>query len=76
VQRNVRESDNHAIRDRELLRGLTPRRHILAPASRREVDSRLRALRTAADARNLPAAADQAARLGARVQELAGRRYY
>jgi hypothetical protein len=46
---------------------------VLAPPSRRGVDSRLRALRTAADAQNLPAAADHAARLGARVQELAGR---
>jgi hypothetical protein len=48
--------------------------HVLEPAGRREVDSRLRELRRAADARNLRAAADHAARLGARVQELAGRR--
>jgi hypothetical protein len=43
----------------------------LPPAARDEVDSRLRALRTASDARNLPAAADHAARLGARVRTLA-----
>ena len=47
--------------------------HVLAPAGRREVESRLRDLRAAADARNLSAAADHAARLGARVQELTGR---
>jgi hypothetical protein len=46
---------------------------VLAPAGRREVDSRLRDLRAAVDARNLPAAADHAARLGARVQDLTGR---
>jgi hypothetical protein len=39
----------------------------LGPA-RREVDARLAALRGAADAGNLPAAADHAARLGARVR--------
>jgi hypothetical protein len=47
--------------------------HVLAPAGRGEVDSRLRDLRAAADARNLPAAGDHAARLGARVQDLTGR---
>ena len=35
-----------------------------------EVDARLAALRAATDARNLPAAADHAARLGARVRAL------
>jgi hypothetical protein len=35
----------------------------LAPGRRRELDLGLRALRTASDAKNLPAAADQAARL-------------
>jgi hypothetical protein len=35
----------------------------LDASARRELDARLRALRAAADARNLPAAADQAARL-------------
>jgi hypothetical protein len=35
----------------------------LDPAHRRELDLRLRGLRTAADAKNLPAAADHAARL-------------
>jgi hypothetical protein len=47
--------------------------HVLAPAGRREVDSRLRDLRAAANTRNLPAAADHAGRLGARVQDLSGR---
>ena len=42
----------------------------LSPAGRAEVDTRLRALRAAADARNLPAAADHAARLGARLRSL------
>ena len=42
----------------------------LDPVSREEVDGRLRALRAATDARNLPAAADHAARLGARVRDL------
>jgi uncharacterized protein YodC (DUF2158 family) len=41
-------------------------------AGRREIDARLHDLRVAADARNLPAAADHAARLGARVRTLAG----
>jgi hypothetical protein len=40
----------------------------LGAAGRREVDARLRDLRTATDAGNLPAAADQAARLAARVR--------
>jgi hypothetical protein len=40
----------------------------LDPAGRVEIDSRLRALRAASDARNLPAAADHAARLGARFR--------
>jgi hypothetical protein len=43
----------------------------LPAAARVEIDTRLRELRLAADARNLPAAADQAARLGARVRVLA-----
>jgi hypothetical protein len=47
--------------------------HVLAPAGRGEVDSRLRDLRAAANARNLPSAADHASRLGARVQDLSGR---
>jgi hypothetical protein len=42
----------------------------LSPAGREEVDARLRALRQASDARNLPAAADHAARLGTRVRSL------
>jgi hypothetical protein len=42
----------------------------LSPAGRAEVDTRLRALRGAADARNLPAAADHSARLGARMRSL------
>jgi hypothetical protein len=37
---------------------------------RQEINARLRALRAATDARNLPAAADHAARLGARVRAL------
>jgi hypothetical protein len=40
-------------------------------AGRDEIDSRLRALRSATDAKNLPAAADHAARLGARLRALA-----
>lgn len=44
---------------------------VLDPAGRQEIDSRLRDLRTAVDAGNLPAAADHAARLGARVRVLA-----
>jgi hypothetical protein len=46
----------------------------LAPAACDEVDARLSALRSATDARNLPAAADHAARLGARVRSLAAQR--
>jgi hypothetical protein len=46
--------------------------HVLSAAGRREVDSRLRALRAASDAKNLPAAADHAARLGARLRALSG----
>jgi hypothetical protein len=45
--------------------------HTLSSTGRVELDSRLRELRTATDAGNLPAAADHAARLGARVRELA-----
>jgi hypothetical protein len=37
-----------------------------------DIDTRLRALRAATDARNLPAAADHAARLAARVRALTG----
>ena len=44
--------------------------HTLEPAARSELNSRLRALRSATDAGNLPAAADHAARLGARLQDL------
>ncbi len=44
--------------------------HTLRPAGRLEVDTRLRALRAAADARNLPAAGDHAVRLAARVRGL------
>jgi len=44
--------------------------HTLEPAARSEINSRLRALRSATDAGNLPAAADHAARLGARLQDL------
>jgi hypothetical protein len=47
--------------------------HVLEPAGRRELDTRLRALRGATDAKNLPAAADHGARLGARVRELSAR---
>ena len=43
----------------------------LTPAGRTEVDGRLRALRGASDARNVRAAADHAARLSARLRELA-----
>jgi len=39
-------------------------------AERREVDGRLRDLRAAADAGNLPSAADHAARLAARLRDL------
>jgi hypothetical protein len=38
--------------------------------TREEIDDRLAALRAATDAKNLPAAADQAARLGARIRAL------
>jgi hypothetical protein len=44
----------------------------LDPAGRKEIDARLSALRGATDAKNLPAAADHAARLGARLRVLAG----
>jgi hypothetical protein len=44
----------------------------VGPSGRREVDAALRDLRSAADARNLPAAADHAARLGALARRLAG----
>jgi hypothetical protein len=44
--------------------------HTLEAAGRSEINSRLRALRAATDARNLPAAADHAARLGARLRGL------
>jgi hypothetical protein len=44
--------------------------HTLDTAGQRELDTRLRDLRVASDARNLPAAADHAARLGARVRNL------
>ena len=43
----------------------------LDPAGRKEIDARLSALRGATDAKNLPAAADHAARLGARLRVLA-----
>jgi hypothetical protein len=43
----------------------------LTPAGRAEIDERLRALRGASDARNVRAAADHAARLSARLRELA-----
>jgi len=42
----------------------------LEPAAREEIDTRLRALRGATDAGNLPTAADHAARLGARIRNL------
>jgi hypothetical protein len=44
--------------------------HTLDAAGRSEIDSRLRALRAATDARNLAAAADHAARMGARLRGL------
>jgi hypothetical protein len=44
--------------------------HTLQAAGRSEINSRLRALRAATDARNLPTAADHAARLGARLRDL------
>ena len=40
----------------------------LDPSVRQDLDSQLRALRSAADARNLPAAADQAARLASTLR--------
>jgi hypothetical protein len=42
----------------------------LTPEGRAEIDGRLQALRSAADAKNLVAAGDQAARLGARLRNL------
>jgi len=45
--------------------------HTLGDAGGREIDARLRELRAATDARNLPAAADHAARLAARLRTLA-----
>jgi hypothetical protein len=47
----------------------------LSPSARSEVDARLRALRIATDAGNLPAAADHAARLAARLRDLAAPRH-
>ena len=44
--------------------------HTLDPAGRGEINARLRGLRSATDAKNLPAAADHAARLGARLRAL------
>ena len=44
--------------------------HGLDAAGRSEIDSRLRALRAATDARNLAAAADHAAQMGARLRAL------
>ncbi len=44
--------------------------HTLDAAGRSEIDSRLRALRAATDAKNLAAAADHAARMGARLRGL------
>jgi hypothetical protein len=44
----------------------------LGPAGREEIDLRLRGLRGATDAKNLPAAADHAARLAERLRILAG----
>jgi hypothetical protein len=45
--------------------------HVLDPEGLREVDGRLRVLRRAADGGNLSAAADHAARLAARLRDLA-----
>ena len=45
--------------------------HVLDARGRTEIDARLRALRAAADVRNLTAAADHAARLAARLRHLA-----
>jgi hypothetical protein len=42
----------------------------LQPAGQQEIDTRLSDLRAASDARNLPAAADHAARLASRTREL------
>jgi hypothetical protein len=42
----------------------------LTPAGRADIDSRLAALRSAADAKNLVAAGDKAARLGATLRNL------
>jgi len=42
----------------------------LSPAGRADIDTRLAALRSASDAKNLVAAADHAARLGARLRNL------
>ena len=44
--------------------------YTISPAGRRDMDEQLRGLRAASDARNLPAAADHAARLAARVRQL------
>jgi hypothetical protein len=44
--------------------------HTFDPAGRADLDGRLRGLRIAADARNLPAAADHAARLAAWLRDL------
>jgi hypothetical protein len=44
--------------------------YALTPAGRADVDARLQALRSAADAKNPVAAGDQAARLGARLRNL------
>jgi hypothetical protein len=46
--------------------------HTVSPAGRREIDTRLRGLRTASDAGNLATAADHAARLAGRVRSLTG----
>jgi hypothetical protein len=42
--------------------------HTLRPTERQDLDTRLRALRSASDAKDLPSAADQAARLAARLR--------
>jgi hypothetical protein len=47
----------------------------LSPSARSEVDARLRALRIATDAGNLPSAADHAARLAARLRDLTAPRH-
>jgi hypothetical protein len=46
--------------------------HTLDAAGRQEIDAGLRDLRGATDAKNLPAAADHAARVAARLRNLAG----